>query len=205
MLFLFIFEMWFLCLVWCSIIFNICTLEAEVGGLGEFLANLKLADLSCNMWLCLKNIRNSEAFFIWSFTELFLKFFTVQTPVCLTNYKVPCLDKNEKAVHGTDVDPLHMYDSCFLGLLSVGSGHYLMLWLTILGSYFSYWVVLHSLNTKGGAKSYPNLVCQCFVDTHGRPASLRTETEDALMGCRWQAGRGIRKRGWSWHYSQDVK
>lgn len=42
--------------------------------------------------------------------------------------------------------------------------------------------MLPSLNTKGGAKSYPNLACQCFVDTHGRPASLRTETEDALMG-----------------------
>lgn len=46
---LFIFEMWLLCLVWCSIIFNIYTLEAEVGGLGEFLANLELADISCTV------------------------------------------------------------------------------------------------------------------------------------------------------------
>lgn len=122
MLFLFIcFEMWLVCLVLAHHGFNICTLEDELGQNGEFPATLNhefLADQSCTVWLYLKSIRNRETFYIWSFTELFfpLKFFTSQTPNYLTSDEVQCLDKNEKAMHRTDLGPLHMYDSCLIYL-----------------------------------------------------------------------------------------
>lgn len=139
--------------------------------------------------------------------SLFLKFFTVQTPVCLMKYKVPCLDKNEKAMHGTDVDPLHMYDSCLVWCI-FGTP---INWIRALPNTLAYYWEAISHNGLccpaliQREELSPTQICQCFVDTHGRPASLRTETRMPWWGDRWESGRGIRKRGGSWHYIQNVK
>ena len=79
-----------------------------------------------------------------------------------------------RSLHGSNLDPLHICYSfiacCSYRTPNSGSGGYLSLFFW--GPFSSCWMVLFSLNRRGGAQSYCNLMCHDWF-IPGRTVLLR--------------------------------
>jgi hypothetical protein len=95
---------------------------------------------------------------------------------------------------GTDIGSLHICNSCVAwsscGTLKSGCRGYLWHFYCLLGCFYSYWVALSSLKTRGMCLLVLKLDVLCLVAIHGRPALFWIKIKEEK-----QVGYGDRMEG----------